>query len=170
MKFPLNILLIIITALFSFCGGKGPDSSVKSDTDSTANSFKWIEGKYIVMNDQAGFYYEEWIKVDENNYNGTGYALTRDCIDTVFSMKMRLMHEKDKTTLFYDVKNQNENKETEFTLTKGENNVYVFENPFRDFPSIMQYKILGDSVIEVTERGFAKNKEKVIEYRATRMN
>lgn len=170
MKFPLNILLIIFTALFSFCGGGSPEAAKNSDTDSTANSFKWIEGKYIVINEGAGFYYEEWIKIDNNNYTGTGYALTRDCIDTVFSMKMRLMREKDKTTLFYDVKNQNENKETEFTLTKGENNVYVFENPFRDFPSIMQYKILGDSVIEVTERGFAKNKEKVIEYRATKMN
>lgn len=170
MKFPLNILLIIFTALFSFCGGGSPEAAKNSDTDSTANSFKWIEGKYIVINEGAGFYYEEWLKIDNNNYTGTGYALTRDCVDTVFSMKMRLMHEKDKTTLFYDVKNQNENKETEFTLTKGENNVYVFENPFRDFPSIMQYKILGDSVIEVTERGFAKNKEKVIEYRATKMN
>jgi hypothetical protein len=170
VKFPLNILLIIFTALFSFCGGGSPEAAKNSDTDSTANSFKWIEGKYIVINEGAGFYYEEWIKIDNNNYTGTGYALTRDCIDTVFSMKMRLMREKDKTTLFYDVKNQNENKETEFTLTKGENNVYVFENPFRDFPSIMQYKILGDSVIEVTERGFAKNKEKVIEYRATKMN
>lgn len=170
MKFPLNILLITITTLFSFCGGSQLDSSQKTVVDSTSNSFNWIEGKFIVINEGAGFYYEEWIKVDNNNYNGTGYALTRDCVDTVFSMKMRLIHEKDKTTLFYDVKNQNENKETEFTLTKGENNVYVFENPFRDFPSIMQYKILGDSVIEVTERGFSKNKEKVIEYRATKMN
>ncbi|MBK7668532.1 MAG: hypothetical protein IPJ32_15050 [Sphingobacteriaceae bacterium] len=170
MKFPLNILLIVITALFSSCGGGAPDAVKGADMDSTSSAFKWIEGKYIVINEGAGFYYEEWFKIDNNNYTGTGYALTLDCVDTVFSMKMRLMHEKDKTTLFYDVKNQNENKETEFTLTKGENNVYVFENPFRDFPSIMQYKILGDSVIEVTERGFAKNKEKVIEYRATKMN
>ena len=122
------------------------------------------------MNDQSGFYYEEWFKVDDNNYNGTGCFLTRDCVDTIFSIKMRMIHEKDKTILFYDVKDQKENKETEFTLTKGENNIYVFENPFRDFPSIMQYKIIGDSVIEVIERGFANNKEKVVEYRATKIN
>ena len=169
MRFILNIF-IITAFLASSCGGSGSSSAENGAADSTANSFKWIEGKYIVMNDQAGFYYEEWTKIDNNNYNGTGYALTRDCIDTVFSMKMRLMHEKDKTTLFYDVKDQNKNKETEFTLTKGENNIYVFENPFRDFPSIMQYKVFGDSVIEVTERGFAKNKEKVIEYRAVKMD
>jgi hypothetical protein len=83
---------------------------------------------------------------------------------------MRLIHEAEKTTLFYDVKDQKENKETEFTLTKGENNIYVFENPFRDFPSIMQYKIIGDSVIEVTERGFENNKEKVVEYKAKKID
>ena len=138
--------------------------------DSTAAGFKWIQGKYVVVNDQSGFYYEEWTKIDNNNYTGTGFFLTRDCIDTLLNIKMRLMHEKEKTTLFYDVKDQKKNKETEFTLTKGENNIYVFENPFRDFPSIMQYKIIGDSVIEVTQRGFYANKEKVIDYRATKIN
>ena len=169
MKFPLHIL-IILTALLSSCGNEGTDTAQTNGTDASGAAFKWIEGKYIVVNDQSGFYYEEWIKTDNNNYTGTGCFLTRDCVDTIFKMKMRLIHEKEKTTLFYDVKGQNEDKETEFTLTKGENNVYVFENPFRDFPSIMQYKIIGDSVIEVTERGFEKNKEKVVEYRATKIN
>lgn len=152
------------------CGGNPVSETDAVSADTSAVAFKWIEGKYIVMNDQSGFYYEEWFKADNNNYNGTGCFLTRDCVDTIFSIKMRLIHEKDKTILFYDVKDQKEKKETEFTLTKGENNIYVFENPFRDFPSIMQYKIIGDSVIEVTERGFADNKEKVVEYRATKIN
>ncbi len=160
----------MLSGILSSCGGGQSSSSETAGIDSTATSFNWIQGKYIVINDQSGFYYEEWKKVDNNNYNGTGYFLTRDCVDTIFSMKMRLIHEKEKTTLFYDVKDQNKNKETEFTLTKGENNIYVFENPFRDFPSIMQYKIIGDSVIEVIERGFEKNKEKVVEYRATKIN
>lgn len=168
MKFILNISVVFLLFLCA-CGGSGPNSDIPNTGDSL-NTFKWIEGKYIVVNDQSCFYYEEWLKVDNNNYTGTGCFLTRDCVDTIFSMKMRLMHEAEKTTLFYDVKDQNKNKETEFTLTKGENNVYVFENPFRDFPSIMQYKILGDSVIEVVERGFEKNKEKVVEYRATKIN
>ncbi len=122
------------------------------------------------MNDQSGFYYEEWKKVDANNYTGRGYFLKKDGIDTLYSIKMRLMHEKDKTILFYDVKDQKETKETEFTLTKGENNVYVFENPFRDFPSILQYKIMGDNTIDVTERGFEKNKEKVVTYQARKID
>jgi hypothetical protein len=164
---PISIFLCF---LISSCGGSQKDSEESKLADSLTTGFNWIQGKYVVVNDQSGFYYEEWTKVDNNNYNGTGYFLTRDCIDTLLNIKMRLMHEKEKTTLFYDVKDQNKNKETEFTLTKGENNMYVFENPFRDFPSIMQYKIIGDSVIEVTQRGFYANKEKVIDYRATKIN
>jgi hypothetical protein len=169
VRFILNI--IIFCALFFIsCSGPETETSRLNSADSSDSSFKWIEGKYIVVHDLSGFYYEEWKKIDKNNYEGNGYFLTRDCVDTILSVKMRLMHEKEKTTLFYDVKEQSQSKETEFTLTKGENNVYVFENPFRDFPSIMQYKIIGDSVIEVTERGFAKNKEKVVEYRAKKIN
>ena len=169
MKFLLPISIFLCFLICS-CGGSQKGSEESKLADSLATGFNWIQGKYVVVNDQSGFYFEEWTKVDNNNYNGTGYFLTRDCIDTLLNIKMRLMHEKEKTTLFYDVKDQNKNKETEFTLTKGENNMYVFENPFRDFPSIMQYKIIGDSVIEVTQRGFYANKEKVIDYRATKIN
>jgi len=146
-----------------------PDSGNQNNASGTGG-FKWIEGKFIFVSDQSGYYYEEWHKVNDDNYNGVGYYLTRDCVDTIFSLKMRLMHEKERTTLFYDVKNQANNKETEFTLTKGENNLYIFENPFRDFPSIMQYKIIGDSAMDVVERGFANNKEKVVEYKLKKID
>lgn len=132
--------------------------------------FKWIEGKFIYTHEQSGYYYEEWRKVDDNNYAGNAYFLTRDCIDTIISVKMQLIHEKEKTTLLFDMKNQANTKEAEFTLTKGENNLYVFENPFRDFPSILQYKFYGDTMIDVVQRGFANNKERVIEYRVRRIN
>ncbi len=168
MRFIFNIIILVVL-FFASCSSPDTVTNNANSTD-VDSSFKWIQGKYIVIHDLSGFYYEEWFKVDNNNYRGTGYFLTRDCVDTILSIKMRLMHEKEKTTLFYDVKDSAVNKETEFTLTKGENNIYVFENPFRDFPSIMQYKIIGDSVIEVTERGFEKNKEKVVEYRATKIN
>ena len=169
MKFLVNIALIVVVSLCS-CNNDHPGTLESETADSLATGFKWIEGKFVVTNEESGFYYEEWKKTDNTNYTGYGCFLTRDCIDTIFSMKMRLIHTHEKTILFYDVKGQNENKETEFTLTKGENGIYVFENPFRDFPSIMQYKIIGDSVIEVTERGFENNKEKVVEYKASRID
>lgn len=72
--------------------------------------------------------------------------------------------------MFYDVKGQNENKETEFVLTNNTDNKFVFENPFRDFPSIMEYRLLGDTLIEVTERGFVNNKEKIRHFSLTKID
>jgi hypothetical protein len=169
VRFILNIISFCALSLIS-CSNSGTLQKDADALDSAATSFKWIQGKYIYVHDQSGYYYEEWFKTDDNNYQGEGYFLTRDCVDTIFSMKMRLMHDKEKTTLFFDIKDKVKNKETEFTLTKGENNVYVFENPFRDFPSILQYKISGDTAIDIMQRGFVKNKEKVIEYRAKKIN
>ena len=168
MRFSLCIFIGLSLTLNS-CGD--PAEALKEGTPETNDSiFKWIEGKYVVVNDQSGFYYEEWKKADNDNYTGVGYFLTRDCVDTIFSLQMRLVHSKEKTMFFYDVKGKKESKENEFTLTKGENNVYVFENPFGVFPSIMQYKIIGDSAIDITQRGFENNKEKVVEYKATKIN
>lgn len=130
----------------------------------------WISGKYIFMDEGAGIYYEEWAKVDSTTYNGSGFYLTNDLIDTLFAMKMKLLLSSNKTTMIYDVKEKGEKKELEFVLTSKENSTYVFENPFRDFPSIMQYKFLPDSTIEVTERGFVDNKEKVREYKIKKIN
>jgi hypothetical protein len=92
--------------------------------------------------------------------------VSRDGVDTLFSLSVRLVYDKEKTKMFYTVKNSKEvkDKELEFTLTKAEDNLYVFENPFRDFPSIMQYRLFGDTAIEVTERGFENNKEQVWKY------
>ncbi|MBN8691577.1 MAG: hypothetical protein J0L69_00200 [Bacteroidetes bacterium] len=130
----------------------------------------WIEGKYLFNDGDTGFYFEEWSKKDSTEYIGKGFYLTRDYVDTLFQMKMRLLLDSKKTTMFYDVKGQNENKETEFVLTNNTDNKFVFENPFRDFPSIMEYRLLGDTLIEVTERGFVNNKEKIRHFSLTKID
>lgn len=122
------------------------------------------------MHEHSGYFFEEWSKTDKAGYKGEGHFLTRDCVDTLFSMSLRLVQENEKAIMFYSVKNQDDSKELEFTLTKSDNNLYVFENPFRDFPSIIQYRIFGDTAIEVTERGFENNKEQVRKYLMNKIN
>jgi hypothetical protein len=165
VRFIVNISLVAVVGLYS-CTQNATDA-VSPDAQ---GPFKWIEGKFIYVDDHSGYYYEEWQKVDENNYSGAAYFLTRDCVDTIFSLKMQLLHEAERTTLLFDVKDQAKTKESEFTLSKGENNLFVFENPFRDFPSILQYRLYGDTMIDVVQRGFSNNKEKVLEYKAKRID
>lgn len=116
-------------------------------------------------------YYEEW-RQGENpgEYRGSGHFIVLQTEDTLFSMHMRLKRAGDKTLMYYLVRGQNNDKETEFTLTKEEDNHYVFENPYRGFPSIMHYTICGDTLITVQERGFDEGQqEKLWEYTVRRI-
>lgn len=80
--------------------------------------------------------------------------------DTLFRQSMR-WNETDKGVyMTFNVKNQNDNKDVEFKLTKHERNIYTFENPFRDYPSIITYKILNDTTVNVVMYGFKDKEEK----------
>jgi hypothetical protein len=153
--------------LLASCSGADKDEAQENGAKLT-----WPTGKFLYVHENSGYYFEEWKKIDDLTYKGEGHFLTRDCIDTLFSMSLRLAKEKEKTTLYYAVKNQNDNKEIEFILTKADPNLhlYVFENPFRDFPSIMQYRMIGDTAMEVTERGFEDNKERIRQYLIRKIN
>lgn len=107
-----------------------------------------------------GNYYENWEKQDSVTYYGLGYFLDTENEDTLFRQRMKLIQTPDGIFMYFNVKNQNDNKEVEFRLTKQENKVYTFENPFRDYPSIITYKILSDTAINVKMNGFMKGKEK----------
>lgn len=120
---------------------------------------KWISGNYFLKG-SMGNYYENWEKQDSVTYHGLGYFLDTENEDTLFRQRMKLLQTPEGIFMYFNVKNQNDNKDVEFRLTKQENNVYTFENPFRDYPSIITYKILSDTSINVIMNGFMKGKEK----------
>ncbi len=160
----MKIKGLIFVVLLAICAGCNPPEDIAMAKDESKTLKKWFEGKYIFSDGGSGIYFENWTKLDSITYEGIGNYITNDLIDTIFRMRMKLVINKHKATMFYDVTERKNKKQLEFALTSKENNTYVFENPFHDFPSIMQYKILGDSTIEVTERGFINNKERVREF------
>jgi hypothetical protein len=74
----------------------------------------------------------------------------------------KLVCENDNVKLTY--KTSSENNEIDFVLSKNDENVFVFENPFRSFPSILKYSFLSDSCYEVLERGFKEGREEEVLY------
>ncbi len=145
---------------------KDLESTIVNKIDSTSKiSLKWAEGSFEYSNTK-GIYKETWKKINNTEYKGFGCFCIKT--DTVFMMSMRLYKAENTVKMSYKVNHQNEDKATDFILSKQLNNVYVFENPFRDFPSIMQYKFLGDTAIEVKESGFENDKAKVVEFTITK--
>jgi len=131
------------------------DESLKDGKKIT--KIEWIEGNYENQSN-SGVYREYWKKNKEGEYIGRGYFLHKG--DTSFLIRMKLFIEDGVVKMDYNVKGQNEGKDVQFALTKHEDNLYVFENPFRDFPSILQYKFMGDTAINIVERGFENNETK----------
>ncbi len=161
MKIDLLILSTFITLLFS-CTNNANKTDETSTTENikAETPLKWPTGKYIYVTDQ-GMFLEEWARVDSFTFKGSNFLIDKKTNDTTFSMSIRLIKQKDKTTMFYFIKGLSKGDGTEFTLTKEDGDLYVFENPFHDFNSIIQYRIMGDTAIEVTERGFVENQERV---------
>ncbi len=131
-----------------------PESSREKPTP-----FSWISGNYFLKS-SYGNYFENWEKQDSITYYGLGYFLDTENEDTLFRQRMKLLQNPEGVFMFFNVKNQNDNKDVEFKLTKQEGNVFTFENPFRDYPSIITYKILSDTSINVVMEGFMKGKQK----------
>lgn len=128
---------------------------------------KWVEGHFRFKSSH-GIYDEQWRKIADNEYAGRGWYLHKN--DTLFAMKMRLYLSEGLVKMDYNVKGQNEGKDVEFALSKHEGDLYVFENPFRGFPSIMQYKFLGDTAINIVERGFENNEAREQDFIMERIN
>lgn len=166
-----SYIIPVFSFYFFSCGnaGKTETDLPATGTPAAETPFNWPQGKYIYVNN-GGMYFEEWTKGDSGIYKGAAFFINQKSNDTLFSTSLKLQRKKDKTILYYVAKGQNNTKDVEFTLTKEDHNLFVFENPFRDFPSILQYKILGDSAIEVTERGFVNNHEQVKEYKVKKIN
>lgn len=156
-----TLYLVVLCIMACACGEGGTRDEV------VGIDFEWLEGEFVYHTGR-GSYKETWERRGDAEYNGSGYFLYNN--DTAFSMRMKLYRENGIMKMDYNVRGQNQGKDVHFALTKQEHDIYVFENPFRGFPSIMQYRLLGDTAVEVTERGFENNKDKVQEFRLRKVS
>lgn len=123
-------------------------------------SLTWVTGNFTLKS-EYGNYYENWKKLDSSSYYGFGYYMDTENEDTLFRQRMKLQQTNEGVFMYFNVKNQNDNKDVEFRLTKQDNKIFTFENPFRDYPSIITYKILTDTTVNVVMQGFKNSKEKI---------
>ncbi len=157
MKTYLYIFNCLIVFIFSAsCSDENQEVKKNSNMTSLIN---WISGNYRLKSDY-GNYFETWEKIDSVTYYGFGYFMDTENTDTLFRQRMRLHQTPEGVFMYFNVKNQNDNKDVEFRLTKQENRVFTFENPFRDYPSIVSYKILSDSTVNVVMNGFKNGQVK----------
>ena len=152
-----------------FISSCSPEPNTTSKINQHIPAIKWITGNYT-FNSNYGHYYENWQKTDSLTYTGLGYFMDSTNVDTLFKQRMKLHQTGEAVFMEFNVKNQNDNKNVEFKLTKQENKVFTFENAFRDYPSIVTYKMLTDTTVNVLMHGFKNGEERSEDFVITRLS
>jgi hypothetical protein len=102
-----------------------------------------------------GFSYEEWILNDDNTLNGRTYKLFGK--DTIEFERMEIKCYQGKPTYFMNAMMQNTQVRAGYIPIQITNNVWVWENQRTDFPKMLSYAIINDSVISVWFKGDKNN-------------
>lgn len=129
----MKIILLLLGISFISC-----NSTTNKSEDIKAANFDWLLGEWKRTNEVAGKEtFENWKKVNENEYAGEGITLQNG--DTIFHEIMTFYKSEEQWDL--SVKNP---KEVEFTIFKGvshNKSEFTIENNEIEFPNQIKYWI-----------------------------
>lgn len=99
-------------------------------------------GKWKSVNTKTGnTAYENWVKISDQEWKGTGYRISRTGTDTLFSEKMQIIV-KDKV-LYYVADVKENAAPVYFKFTAINEQGFTCENPEHDFPKKITYQLDG---------------------------
>ena len=94
---------------------------------------------------------EEWKASGENELTGVGFVL--DHGDTTFIEYLRISGEGGALTYYAMVSDENEGQSIPFKLKSNSEMTMTFENPTHDFPQVIVYELVNDSLLTVFVEG-----------------
>ena len=96
--------------------------------------------------------------MDKDYLQNKGYMLRGT--DTIISERVSLTNTKEGIFYTSTVEDQNNKQPISFKMTKGEDNVFVFENPEHDFPKRIVYRfVTSDSLHAYIDDGTEAGKK-----------
>lgn len=126
------------------------EQSKKSQKTESAN-FDWLLGQWQRTNDEAGKQtYEQWAKVNSLTYQGLGFTMQEG--DTIWQEAILLIQNEGEWS--FEVKGAEET--TRFQLTEYDSLSFRCENPEHDFPTTIEYQLVGDEIKAVVSGGEMK--------------
>ena len=127
------------------------------DNSKTFKKLYVLEGTWK-MNTKRGAVCEEWKKMDKNYLQNKGYMIKGK--DTIINERVALTNTKEGIFYTSTVEDQNKKQPIAFKMTKGEGNMFVFENPAHDFPKRIVYKLItADSLHAFIDDGTETGKK-----------
>lgn len=147
----LIIVLFLVPLLFSCNRSEIIDIPVAQKSN-----FNWLVGIWS-NNEDSVLSTEEWVKVNDSLYKGTGVSVFRG--DTVFLEKIVIKREGQEVYYIPDVAGEINKETSRFRLTSeidGKN--YIFENQDHDFPQKIIYNLINNDSIFATVEGIKNGK------------
>jgi len=138
---------IYLTSIIVFLSSCYNPTARQSMNDLQPLEGNWISYKGVVFN-------ENWIQESENIFKGIGFSLNEN--DTSFYEQLAIKLYND--TIYYSV-NLESGKVTDFKLTKAKKHKWTFVNPDNEFPSIINYEIENDTLLNISISNIRGNKE-----------
>ena len=133
-----HLILIILLSVSISCENKNES---KQDFNAI-NNIDWLMGDWVRINDKPNKKTSEyWNKISNTEYTGLG--ITLEGADTTFREDLKIVHN-DKHWV-YEVRGVNENM-TPFVFTEITESSFVCENEKNEFPKIISYKRVKDTL------------------------
>lgn len=135
MKLTSNYLtLLLVVFCFTTCN-KNQKSKTQVETSKSEN-FDWLLGKWKRTNEDKGKEtFENWEKMNQNQYNGIGYTLQNN--DTVSQEKMTLIKYNDAWQLLVEIPHEKET--ATFEMSEFSDAEFECKNDTLQFPKQIKY-------------------------------
>lgn len=112
--------------------------------------FTILEGRWA-STDTISSQFEEWQKLNDTTFVGTGYVLEGG--DTTFIESLEIRKIKGVWTYFAKVKQLNGDEVIPFRLSKQSDRRVEFVNPSHDFPKKIGYEFIGKNELQAYIEG-----------------
>lgn len=147
-------LILVVLILVSACYRPAPKQSFED--------LKILEGKWATV--EGAQFNEVWKIANDSLIIGIGYSLNGN--DTVFKEQLKIYRIGNKVK--YAAKVSENSDFVLFGLNESGKNRWKFVNPGHDYPNIIEYKLLNDSILEASTSNNRDNKE--IRFRFKKVN
>jgi len=150
--------MIAITAITCFAAFKFADNS------KIFKKLHSLEGTWKMVTKRGTIICEEWKKVDNSYLQNRGYMIKGS--DTIVTERVALTNTKDGIVYTSTVEDQNNKQPIAFKMTKGDDSIFVFENPVHDFPKRIVYRfVTTDSIHAFVDDGTEAGKKQNFYYK-----
>jgi Domain of unknown function (DUF6265) len=151
-------ILIAITGITCFA------AFTLADNSKIFKKLYTLEGTWKMVTKRGTIICEEWKKVDNNYLQNRGYMIKGS--DTIVTERVALTNTKEGILYTSTVEDQNNKQPIAFKMTKGEDSIYIFENPEHDFPKRIVYRfVTADSLHAFIDDGTEAGKKQNFYYK-----